>query len=107
MLDEGGAGRAKAVGRTRVRRGQVQPRLSLNDKGDVSFGPSIEGEVALPEGDAEVFDDTDFYQEVLRDVIHAKSGSAFHLFSFLLCGRMTTCEQILMLMNRRPHKGRQ
>ena len=88
MLDEGGAGRAKAVGRTRVRRGQAQPRLSLNDKGDVSFGPSTEGEVALHEGNAEVFNDTDFYQEVLRDVIHAKSGSVSHLFSSLLFGRM-------------------
>lgn len=29
------------------------------------------------EGDAEVFDDTDFYQEILRDVIQSKSGSTF------------------------------
>jgi hypothetical protein len=69
-----------------VRRGQIQPPLGLNPKGDVSLGsgPSGEGEVATREGDAEVFDDTDFYQEMLRDVIHSKSGSAsIHLLS---CG---------------------
>lgn len=77
-LAEGSVRRAKVVGRTRVRRGQIQPRLGLNDKGDVSldFGSLSERGVVPREGDAEVFDDTDFYQEMLRDVIYSKSESA-------------------------------
>lgn len=84
-LDEGpGGGRAKAVGRTRVRRGQVQARLGtgLNPAAALLTGEDGENEAKRKredatgqEGDAEVFDDTDFYQEMLRDVIHAKTGA--------------------------------
>lgn len=83
-LEEGSSGRAKAVGRTRVRRGQLQARLGANVGGQ-SVGDAENANMAaeIYEGNAEVFDDTDFYQEILRDVIHAKSGSA--LLIFLIC----------------------
>lgn len=77
-LEEGSVGRAKAVGRTRVRRGQVQARLGVGAGGSIDVGDDASSDAnksGAHEGDAEVFDDTDFYQEILRDVIHAKSGS--------------------------------
>lgn len=79
-LEEGSAGRAKTVGRTRIRRGQLQARLGVGASGAVDIGDSLDASKppGAQEGDAEIFDDTDFYQEILRDVIHAKSGSAFH-----------------------------
>lgn len=93
-LDEGsGNGRAKAVGRTRVRRGQVQARLGLGSAGNAASAAALglltEEDNATAtatttgqEGDAEVFDDTDFYQEMLRDVIHAKTGAGAGSASF-------------------------
>jgi len=69
------------VGRTRVRRAAASGRI-----GDVALPTSSVGEglfkggigeerdKAPEEGDAEIFDDTDFYQEMLRDVIDSKSG---------------------------------
>ena len=76
-------GRAKAVGRTRVRRGNSSSSGRIGDGatgGEIGQGLLKGGvgeerdEVPAEEGDAEVFDDTDFYQEMLRDVIDSKTG---------------------------------
>jgi protein AATF/BFR2 len=67
-----GDGRPKAIGRTRIRRGQSQARigavLGTSNIASDSLAEVHEGD------DAEVFDDTDFYQDMLRDVIDAKTG---------------------------------
>ncbi|CAE6495370.1 unnamed protein product [Rhizoctonia solani] len=55
---------AKAIGRTRVRR-SVGPRI----------GTQVSSEAEGAEGDAEVFDDLDFYQALLRDVIDSRTGA--------------------------------
>ncbi|CEL56209.1 Protein bfr2 OS=Schizosaccharomyces pombe (strain 972 / ATCC 24843) GN=bfr2 PE=1 SV=1 [Rhizoctonia solani AG-1 IB] len=64
VQDALGESGAKAVGRTRVRR---------------SAGARIGAQVSLEadgaEGDAEVFDDLDFYQALLRDVIDSRTGA--------------------------------
>ena len=64
---EGAVGRSKAVGRTRVRRthgGRI---------GDVAMNREDQDGIGT-EGDAETFDDADFYQELVRDVINTKTG---------------------------------
>ncbi|KAG9103650.1 rRNA-processing protein bfr2 [Ceratobasidium sp. 370] len=66
-LGESGAnGGGKAVGRTRVRR-----------SGGARIGTAAGGEAGGDgvEGDAEVFDDLDFYQTLLRDVIDGRAGA--------------------------------
>ncbi|KAG8760084.1 rRNA-processing protein bfr2 [Ceratobasidium sp. 428] len=70
-LGESGAkGGGKAVGRTRVRRsgGTRIGTLANNDEGGETGGDGAEG-------DAEVFDDLDFYQTLLRDVIDSRTGA--------------------------------
>ncbi|KAG8705860.1 rRNA-processing protein bfr2 [Ceratobasidium sp. 395] len=70
-LGESGAqGGGKAVGRTRVRRsGGARIGTSVdNDEGGEKGGDGAEG-------DAEVFDDLDFYQTLLRDVIDSRTGA--------------------------------
>ncbi|KZV68978.1 TRAUB-domain-containing protein [Peniophora sp. CONT] len=57
---------ARFVGRTRTVRG-VRRRVRLAD-GDA------EEEKDADEGDVEVFDDTDFYQQLLRDVVDSGAG---------------------------------
>ncbi|KAG8691761.1 rRNA-processing protein bfr2 [Ceratobasidium sp. 423] len=54
----------KAVGRTRVRR-------SVGTRIGTQISPEADG----AEGDAEVFDDLDFYQALLRDVIDSRTGA--------------------------------
>jgi protein AATF/BFR2 len=62
--------REKALGRTRVYRGKGG-RIRLGEK------RSREGDEQKEEEEEEedVFDDTDFYQQLLRDVIDARSGN--------------------------------
>ncbi|CAE6512569.1 unnamed protein product [Rhizoctonia solani] len=55
---------AKALGRTRVRR-------SAGGR----IGAQVSSEADGAEGDAEVFDDLDFYQALLRDVIDSRTGA--------------------------------
>ncbi|KAH7335520.1 apoptosis-antagonizing transcription factor [Rhizoctonia solani] len=55
---------AKAVGRTRVRR-----------SAGARIGTQVSPEADGAEGDAEVFDDLDFYQGLLRDVIDNRTGA--------------------------------
>ncbi|CAE7212503.1 unnamed protein product [Rhizoctonia solani] len=55
---------AKAIGRTRLRR-------SAGGRIGTQVSPEADG----AEGDAEVFDDLDFYQALLRDVIDSRTGA--------------------------------
>jgi protein AATF/BFR2 len=88
-------GRAKAVGRTRVRRaagggriGDVALATSLVGEGLFKGGTGEERDKAPEEGDAEIFDDTDFYQEMLRDVIDSKTAKdgKLHFFESFCLG---------------------
>ncbi|CAE6454617.1 unnamed protein product [Rhizoctonia solani] len=54
----------KTIGRTRVRR-----------SAGARVGTQISSEADGAEGDAEVFDDLDFYQALLRDVIDSRTGA--------------------------------
>ncbi|KAI5894888.1 TRAUB-domain-containing protein [Schizophyllum commune H4-8] len=64
LIDETLADHNKLLARTRVRRG----RLAVEDGDD---------DAAKPQTDpAEIFDDTDFYQQLLRQVIDARGGGA-------------------------------
>jgi protein AATF/BFR2 len=49
-----------------------EPELDHADRGKRKEG---EGQGEEEEEDMEIFDDTDFYQQLLRDVIDAKSGA--------------------------------
>ncbi|KAB5588674.1 Protein bfr2 [Ceratobasidium theobromae] len=60
--ESGSQGGAKAIGRTRVRR-SAGTRIGAGQ------------DQAQAEGDAEVFDDLDFYQALLRDVIDSRTGA--------------------------------
>ncbi|KAG8746215.1 rRNA-processing protein bfr2 [Ceratobasidium sp. 414] len=63
--ESGASGGGRAVGRTRVRR-----------SGGARIGTAIGEESGNGvEGDAEVFDDLDFYQTLLRDVIDNRTGA--------------------------------
>lgn len=64
---EGAIGRSKAIGRTRVR------RTNGRRIGDVRMDGEDQTRDA-EDGDAEIFDDADFYQEMVRDVINTKTG---------------------------------
>ncbi|KAG8732997.1 rRNA-processing protein bfr2 [Ceratobasidium sp. 428] len=68
--ESGVKGGGKSVGRTRVRRsGGARIGTSVdNDEGGEKGGDGAEG-------DAEVFDDLDFYQTLLRDVIDSRTGT--------------------------------
>jgi protein AATF/BFR2 len=56
------------VARTRIRRGGA--RIDASDS--VNNGLDVEGK---PLEEAEVFDDADFYQQLLRDVIDGQTSS--------------------------------
>jgi protein AATF/BFR2 len=56
----------KLLERTRVRRTR-EKRI-----GDIAADGVVES--ANPEQDAEIFDDTDFYQQLLRDIIDDRAG---------------------------------
>jgi protein AATF/BFR2 len=66
LIDDALAGPAgeKLLARTRIRRGKAG-----------RVGGAGAGAVAVGEEDAEGFDDADFYQQLLRDVIDARAGA--------------------------------
>lgn len=78
LIDEGLLERDKLVSRTKVWRGK-EPRL-LNTKADHLLAGSNDSknneEIHSPVDNIDIFDDTDFYQSLLRDVIDARSGNA-------------------------------
>lgn len=65
LIDETLADSAKLLARTQVRRSKGK-RIGTSEE-------VIEDE--LQEGDPNIFDDTDFYQQLLRDVIDARGNS--------------------------------
>jgi protein AATF/BFR2 len=71
--ESGTHGGAKAVGRTRVRR-SAGARIGAQALPTDDDLPKAKGVVGV-EGDAEVFDDLDFYQALLRDVIDSRTGA--------------------------------
>lgn len=87
LVDETLLEREKLLSRTRVRRGKGV-RLVVESGVERGGGPDADlpvkaagggavGEAAGAadaDGDADVFDDTDFYQQLLRDVIEAREG---------------------------------
>ncbi|KAG8818810.1 rRNA-processing protein bfr2 [Serendipita sp. 401] len=70
LIQEALADQARAVGRTRLRRGP--PRI------DAGGGPQldIEGKPLQTE-EIELFDDADFYQQLLREVIEGKAVNGY------------------------------
>lgn len=73
LVDETLRERERLVSRTRVFRGKGT-RLG----GQTAFPDAAESEAqpnAEEDADADIFDDTDFYQQLLRDVIDSRSGA--------------------------------
>ncbi|KAI0044742.1 TRAUB-domain-containing protein [Auriscalpium vulgare] len=66
---------AKLLARTRVRRGKGGRVTLQHAQTGVDGENGRVSQVEEGDDDVEVFDDTDFYQQLLRDVIDARSGS--------------------------------
>ena len=82
----------KVVGRTRILRSATAKRIDVEGEG-VTIGGDLDVEGRRIEcEDIEVFDDTDFYQQLLRDVIDGRSAgdgngtSNAFLEPIILCG---------------------
>lgn len=80
LIQETLADHAKVVGRTRTLRSASARRIGAEDGGVTIGGVTIGGELdvegrRIEREDVEVFDDTDFYQQLLRDVIDGRSGA--------------------------------
>jgi protein AATF/BFR2 len=74
LIQETLADHAKVVGRTRTVRSSTAKRIGVNGEGITIGGDlDVEGRIIERE-DIEVFDDTDFYQQLLRDVIDGRSA---------------------------------
>ncbi|KAG5652042.1 hypothetical protein H0H81_006492 [Sphagnurus paluster] len=65
LIDEALADNTKLLARTQVRRGKG-PRIGVSE-------PLEDGS---PEEDPNIFDDTDFYQQLLRDIIDSRGNAA-------------------------------
>ena len=92
LIQETLADHAKVVGRTRILRSTTAKRIDMQGEG-VTIGGDLDVEGRRIEcEDIEVFDDTDFYQQLLRDVIDGRSAgdgnstSNAFLQPILLCG---------------------
>ena len=71
LIVESLADRDRVLGRTRVPRGSKTVRLGTGERiGDADV-MDLDGKL---KEDPEVFDDTDFYQQLLRDVIESRAG---------------------------------
>jgi len=66
---------AKLIGRTRVRRCKGA-RVHISVQSHEAEREAATGSDPGVDGDTEVFDDTDFYQQLLRDVIDARGAGA-------------------------------
>ncbi|CAG7847893.1 SubName: Full=Uncharacterized protein {ECO:0000313/EMBL:CCA74523.1} [Serendipita indica DSM 11827] len=69
LIQESLSDHSRLVSRTRVRRGP--PRMNAGQEIDTD----VEGKT-LGKDDLELFDDTDFYQQLLRDVIEGQTANA-------------------------------
>ncbi|KAF8630743.1 hypothetical protein AX17_005338 [Amanita inopinata Kibby_2008] len=65
LIDETNRNHDKLVARTRIRRGKDK-RITVSEE--------TEDEDEANEEDSELFDDTDFYQQLLRDIIDSRSS---------------------------------
>jgi protein AATF/BFR2 len=68
------------VSRTRIRRGD--PRIGQVPEGAYS-NVDVEGKPLLKE-ENEVFDDADFYQQLLREVIDGQAANGYYYTKLLL-----------------------
>ncbi|KAL1696494.1 apoptosis-antagonizing transcription factor [Schizophyllum commune] len=69
LIDETLSDHNKLLARTRVRRGRLAVEVGEGEGGK-------DGDAEKPQPDpAEIFDDTDFYQQLLRQVIDARGGN--------------------------------
>jgi len=92
LIQETLADHAKVVRRTRTLRSTTAKRIDVEGEGVTIGGDfDVEGR-RIEREDIEVFDDTDFYQQLLRDVIDGRSAgdanstpNAF-LEPIILCG---------------------
>jgi len=74
LIQETLADHAKVVGRTRTLRSTATKRIGVEGEG-VTIGGDLDVEGRrIEREDIEIFDDTDFYQQLLRDVIDGRSG---------------------------------
>jgi protein AATF/BFR2 len=74
LIQETLADHGKVLGRTRILRSASTKRIGVEGEG-VTIGGDLDVEGrAIEREDIEVFDDTDFYQQLLRDVIDGRSG---------------------------------
>jgi protein AATF/BFR2 len=74
LIQETLADHAKVVGRTRTLKSTAVKRIDVEGEGVTIGGDlDIEGK-RIEREDIEVFDDADFYQQLLRDVIDGRSG---------------------------------
>ena len=92
LIQETLADHAKVVGRTRISRSATAKRIDVEGEG-VTIGGDLDVEGKKIECEnIEVFDDTDFYQQLLRDVIDGRSAgdgngtSNAFLEPTILCG---------------------
>ena len=74
LIQETLADHAKVVGRTRTLRSTTANRIGVDGEG-ITIGGDLDVEGRrIEREDIEVFDDTDFYQQLLRDVIDGRSA---------------------------------
>ena len=74
LIQETLADHAKVIGRTRTLRSASAKRIGMEGEG-VTIGGDLDIEGGRIEREyVEIFDDTDFYQQLLRDVIDGRSG---------------------------------
>ena len=75
LIQETLSDHAKVIGRTRTLRSASARRIGA-EGGGVTIGGDLDVEGRrIEREDVEVFDDTDFYQQLLRDVIDGRSGA--------------------------------
>jgi protein AATF/BFR2 len=80
LIEESLSDNSKLVSRTRIRRGD--PRIDQVVDGAYS-NVDVEGKPLLKE-EHELFDDTDFYQQLLREVIDGQAANGYYLIKLLL-----------------------
>ena len=97
LIQETLADHAKVVGRTRTLRSTAAKRIGVEGEG-ITIGGDLDVEGRrIEREEIEVFDDTDFYQQLLRDVIDGRNGNSTSnafLEPMILCGTDIGMERI-------------
>jgi protein AATF/BFR2 len=94
LIEESLADNSKLVSRTRIRRGD--PRIDQVADGAYS-NVDVEGKPLLNE-ENEVFDDADFYQQLLRDIIEGQGSNGYYYNKLLFLVHSRSL-QVTMPMN--------